>query len=129
MTMAGNSRTPLLDPTANGESVRFGGIASLPSATSDGQGLTTRRARRLGKAGREVGRRLARAGRSGSRFVHENRWILLVVALLIFPAWIKSINLLLLLALLVLAMWGVNWVIAGWQVRRVTGKRVWHGPI
>lgn len=103
-------------------------IPALDSAS----GLLPRLARfgRTGVRGIWMGlRAVARSWRAGKGFIYENRWILLVFALLLLPAWVKGINLLLLLSLLVISMWGVNWVIAGRQLRRLKCSRLWHGAI
>ena len=109
--------------------------ASWPSSVPPLDGGTSLFARMIGiwrsflRGIRIAIRSIAKTWRNCSGFLHENRWVILVALLLLVPAWVKGINLLLLLALLIIAMWGVNWVVAGRQVRRLKSSRIWHGPI
>ena len=59
----------------------------------------------------------------------EGRFWLLATLLLLFVGWLKGINLLMLLACLMLAVWIVNAVVAAVQVRRLQARRISLGPI
>ncbi|HEV3146253.1 MAG TPA: DUF58 domain-containing protein [Gemmataceae bacterium] len=58
----------------------------------------------------------------------EGRIWLFLTGGLFLAGWIKGINLLMLLAYLLLALWLVNLVLASLQLRGVTGRRIARGP-
>jgi uncharacterized protein (DUF58 family) len=58
----------------------------------------------------------------------EGRLWLLLAGGLFLAGWFKGINLLMLLAYLLLALWIVNWISASVQLRRVRAKRLPLGP-
>jgi uncharacterized protein (DUF58 family) len=59
----------------------------------------------------------------------EGQLLLAAAVIMVIPAWVKGINLLMLVAFLLLAVVAVNWIAAKRQVRRLTASRRWLGPI
>lgn len=67
--------------------------------------------------------------RVAAMFPREGQLALLVALGLLIPAWIKGINLLMLLAFVVIAILLVNWIAAGRQIRAIRAGRKWREPI
>lgn len=59
----------------------------------------------------------------------EGQFLIAAASIMMIPAWVKGINLLILLALLVLAVCLVNYVVAWRQTQHVTASRRWRGPV
>lgn len=64
-----------------------------------------------------------------SVFPREGLLLFLVALGVLIPGWVKGINLLLLLGFVLMALWLVNLLAAGRQVRRLRGRRNWLEPI
>jgi len=58
----------------------------------------------------------------------EGRLWLLVAGGLLLAGWIKGINLLILLAFLMMALWVVNLIASFRQMRGIRGRRIPRGP-
>lgn len=63
------------------------------------------------------------------RLPREDMFLVLAATVMMIPAWVKGINLLILLSLLVLSLFVVNDFAARRQLRRLEAKRRWLGPI
>jgi uncharacterized protein (DUF58 family) len=109
------------------DSLRF--EQSPAHATKSARHLLMKAARASFEALRRASTNFVSFCRVTSSFIRDNRWVLFTVGILLIPAWVKGINLLLLLALLVVSMWAVNLWIAGRQLRRIRAHRRWIGPI
>jgi uncharacterized protein (DUF58 family) len=59
----------------------------------------------------------------------EGKLLLTAALVMVVPAWVKGINLLMLVAFLLLAVWAVNLLAARRQVRRLRAARRWQGPV
>ncbi len=73
--------------------------------------------------------RLPPALRWRTRPTKEGRLWLAASGILWFTGWLKGINLLLLLAYAVLALWLLNWVVARRALRGLAARRVVHPPV
>jgi uncharacterized protein (DUF58 family) len=59
----------------------------------------------------------------------EGKLLLIAAIVMMAPAWVKGINLLMLVSFLLLAIWLVNLLAARRQVRRLHAARRWQGPM
>src|SRR2546423_3440294 len=63
------------------------------------------------------------------RVTREGKYWLLTAVVLLLIGMFKAINLLMLVACLMLALWLLNAAIAGWGLRRLQGHRSLPGPV
>src|SRR5262245_15341465 len=59
----------------------------------------------------------------------EGKLLLIAALIMMVPAWVKGINLLMLVVFLLLAVWLVNLLAARRQVRKLRAGRRWQGPV
>lgn len=72
---------------------------------------------------------LSKVARWRTRPTKEGRIWLAASGMLWFTGWLKGINLLLLLAYAILALWLLNWVVARRALRGLAARRVVHPPV